>query len=53
LGADDFHSFFETRSHALLERIERATGKAISLAVVDAEESSETVEYEDEGDDAA
>ena len=53
LGADDFHSFFETRSHALLERIERAMGKAISRALVDAEESSETVEYEDEGDDAA
>ena len=53
LGADDFHSFFETRSHALLERIERAMGKAISRALVDAEESSETVEYEDEGEDAA
>jgi hypothetical protein len=45
LRADDFDRFFELRSGALLERIERATGRAISREEVEAD-TPEVLEYE-------
>ncbi len=44
LRADDFDAFFQARSQALLEKIEKAMGKAIARKVV--EEEGEAVENE-------
>jgi hypothetical protein len=47
LRADDFAPFFEARSQALLERIEKAMGKAIAREAVEAD-VPEAIEYEAE-----
>jgi hypothetical protein len=45
LRADDFSRFFEARSQALLERIEKAMGKAIARDAVEAD-VPEIIDYE-------
>lgn len=47
LRADDFDAFFEARSKALLERIEKAMGKPVAWEVREAE-AAEPAEYEAE-----
>jgi hypothetical protein len=47
LRADDFDRFFQVRSQALLGKIEKAMGKAIARAAVEAD-MPEAVEYEAE-----
>jgi hypothetical protein len=48
LRADDFDCFFEARSQALLEKIEKAMGKAIAREAVEEADLPEAAEYEDE-----
>jgi hypothetical protein len=48
LRADDFDRFFQARSQALLEKIEKAMGKALAREAVEEEEVPESVGYEDE-----
>jgi hypothetical protein len=48
LRADDFDRFFQARSQALLEKIEKAMGKALAREAVEEEEVPESVRYEDE-----
>jgi hypothetical protein len=45
LRADDFNRFFETRSQALLEKIEKAMGKAVASDAVEAD-VPEIIDYE-------
>jgi hypothetical protein len=45
LRADDFDRFFEARSRALLEKIEKAMGKAIARGAVE-EDVPEAIPYE-------
>lgn len=47
LRSDDFYVFFQARQSALLDRIEKAMGKAILREAVDLEET-ETSDYENE-----
>lgn len=50
LRADNFDAFFQTRSKALLDRIEKAMGKSLNSGVAETDESedAELIEYDED-----